>query len=407
MSANGNKTELKTKVMEIADTNSIISDLQIVTPSNIVQAAKNEEVDASMLKQADDVVTKLFATDPSEFKIAEANRNAVETMGMAIQKRAAEESAMLKAPIGEMSKRSDEGSEVSNALVDLKMQVEDLDPASIDFKPGFVSRILGKLPFIGSPLKRYFTKFESAQTVLAAIENSLLKGQEQLKRDNTTLQADQIRMRDLTKELEKAIQLGQLIDQRLDTRLEREIETTDSRYKFIQEEILHPLRVRIQDLQQQLIVNQQGVLTSEVIIRNNKELIRGVTRSLNVTMNALTTAVVLAEALNHQRITLTKLKGLNDTTNALIAGTARMLKEQTPEISKLASEASIDMDTLKVAFQDIKTALDEISTFKQRALPQMANNILEMDKMIEGQEDVIKRMEEGNVVSGGFIIDVV
>jgi len=42
--------------------------------------------------------------------------------------------------------------------------------------------------------------------------------------------------------------------------------------------LFHPicLRQRIQDLQQQLAVNQQGVLAVELIIRNNKELMKGV-----------------------------------------------------------------------------------------------------------------------------------
>jgi uncharacterized protein YaaN involved in tellurite resistance len=32
------------------------------------------------------------------------------------------------------------------------------------------------------------------------------------------------------------------------------------------------------DMQQVIVVNQQGVMASEIVIRNNKELIRGVQR---------------------------------------------------------------------------------------------------------------------------------
>ncbi|MDH5178688.1 MAG: toxic anion resistance protein [Gammaproteobacteria bacterium] len=403
--------EVKTKTMSppgtdllvVAQAESIKQELMLFEPDKIT----GSDADDALIKQANDVVDKLLSVNPDEHTETTPVKEAVESMGLRIQKRAAEESAMLKQPVGEMSKRSEEGSDVSNALVNLKIQVEELDPTRFDFSPGWFSRLFGMLPFIGTPIKRYFTKYESAQTVLAAIENSLEKGQKQLERDNITLQQDQANMRELTKELKNAIQLGQLIDQRLETRCQREIKQDDPRYKFIMEELLHPLRVRIQDLQQQMIVNQQGILTMEVIIRNNKELIRGVTRAMSVTMNALTTAVVLAEALNHQKITLTKIKALNETTNNMIAGTARMLKEQTPEISKLASEAAISMDTLKTAYADIRSALDEISNFKQRALPEMANNILQMDNMVNQQEEVIHRLEEGNKVSNSFRIDVI
>ena len=76
---------------------------------------------------------------------------------------------------------------VANALVDLKLKVEELDPAQVDFSPGWFSRTLGWLPMVGTPLKRYFTKYESADTVLTAITDSLRKGADQLKRDNITM----------------------------------------------------------------------------------------------------------------------------------------------------------------------------------------------------------------------------
>ena len=38
------------------------------------------------------------------------------------------------------------------------------------------------------------------------------------------------------------------------------------------------------DMQQMIVVNQQGIIAIEVIRRNNKELIRGVDRAKNVTI---------------------------------------------------------------------------------------------------------------------------
>ena len=45
------------------------------------------------------------------------------------------------------------------------------------------------------------------------------------------------------------------------------------RISFVSEEILFPLRQRIMDMQQMIVVNQQGIIAIEVIRRNNKELI--------------------------------------------------------------------------------------------------------------------------------------
>ena len=76
------------------------------------------------------------------------------------------------------------------------------------------------------------------------------------------------------------------------------------------------------DLQQQLAVNQQGVLATALIIRNNRELVRGVDRAIDVTISALQVAVAVAMAVAHQKVVLDKVEALNRTTSDMIAGTA-------------------------------------------------------------------------------------
>jgi uncharacterized protein YaaN involved in tellurite resistance len=211
----------------------------------------------------------------------------------------------------------------------------------------------------------------------------------------------------MTLKLEKAIKLGQLIDQRLQGALETEILTDDPKHRFISEELLFPLRQRIQDLQQQLLVNQQGYLTTELVIRNNKELIRGVTRAINVTVNALQVAVTLALALANQKIVLEKIQAISATTDNLIAGTAERLKTQGVEIHKQASSSQLNIDTLKQAFNDIRSALDDISRYRQEALPKMANDILEMDKLAAESEEQIKRFEKAQTATKDFSIEII
>ena len=63
------------------------------------------------------------------------------------------------------------------------------------------------IPGVGTPLKRYFMKFESSQTAIDSIVKSLEKGREQLKRDNVTLSEDQRAMRELTRTLTEQIEL--------------------------------------------------------------------------------------------------------------------------------------------------------------------------------------------------------
>jgi len=283
------------------------------------------------------------------------------------------------------------------------VKVEELDPGQFDFQPGWTTRLIGQLPFVGTPLKRYFSRYESSSTQLDAIVRALRNGKETLGRDNLTLGDDQKAMRLLADKLEKAVKLGQLIDAKLLSKLEAEVPVGDPRRAVIENEWLFPLRQRILDLQQQLVVNQQGIMAIDLVIRNNVELMRGVDRATNVTVSALQVAVTLALALANQRITLEKILAVNETTDKLIGQNAERLRTQGVEIHKMAAGTSLNIDVLKKAFVDIKAALDDISRFRQEALPRMAAAIVELDKLSDDASKTIQNMDNarriGNTIN--------
>ena len=362
--------------------------------------------DPALDAKAEQLTQSLLSFGDADSKKKTDIKAAVETMGYEMQREAAAQSEMLKQPMRAMMKRSEDGGEVAKTLIDLKLHVETLDPARYDFDAGWFSRMMGKLPGVGTPLKRYFSRFETSQTIVDAIIKSLENGRESLKRDNITLQGDQERMRELTCKLEKAVKLGQLLDEKITDKLETEIPADDPRAAFVKEEILFALRQRIMDLQQQLAVNQQGVLATEIIIRNNKELMRGVNRALNVTVSALQVAVTVALALENQKIVLDKVNAVSATTNSLIANTDARLKTQGVEIHKQAASAQLNIETLKQAFADINEAMRDVAEFRTRALPQMAQSILEMDSLANEAEKSIKKMENAKRAEPEIRIDI-
>ena len=111
-------------------------------------------------------------------------------------------------------------------------------------------------------------------------------------------------------------------------------------------------------------------------------------------------------ALAHQKVTLEKIQAVTATTNSLLAGTAERLKTQGVEIQKQASATAIDMEVLKKSFADINEALDDVSRYRQEALPQMANNILEMDQMAAQAEEAIQRAEKSHQMGSRLSIEV-
>ena len=384
------------------DVATVRQELALIAPDSI--SAETTE-DAELEEKARQFADALIDPDSSDFEAQDEMKAAINDMGRELQRKAGRQSKMLQQPIKDLSKHGEDGGPVANALVELKMEVEELDPNRFDFSAGWVTRMLGMIPGIGSAMKRYFSRYESAQTVIDAIIHSLEEGREQLKRDNVTLSEDQRGMRELSLKIERQVMLAQLLDQKLQYKLDREIPADSPKSRFVQEELIFPLRQRIMDLQQQLAVNQQGVISIEIIMRNNKELVRGVDRAINVTISALQVAVTVALALANQKIVLDKINALSQTTSDLIAGTAATLKTQGTAIHTQASQSMLQMDSLKSAFADITSAMDEISRFRREALPKMAESILEFDQLTAQGEATIERMEQAKQVRPTLQID--
>lgn len=315
----------------------------------------------------------------------------VENFGAGVVRQSQAKNNILQKRMGEFSRAGGESGEVAKGLEELSLKMRDLDPSGLDFtKTG----ILGK---VFNPIRRYFERFKTADAEIAGIVKTLEKGQSILRNDNTTLEIEQAAMRDLTKQLTQKIELGSQLDAHLANAVENAKISGDSeeRVKFVEEEILFPLRQRLMDFQQLLVVNQQGIIAMEVIRKNNLELIRAVDRAQIVTVSALRVAVTVAGALYNQKIVLEKVQTLNTATNDMISATSRMLKEQSTAIRREAVEASISPDTLKQAFSDTLSALDDISTYKEKALPQMAQTIQDFRQIADEGERQLAKMEKG------------
>jgi uncharacterized protein YaaN involved in tellurite resistance len=398
---------------ETLQATSVATELVIPDPSAIkseLEVVPNTPVVSAELKaKAEQFVGMVMSYDPNDstkINVRNQTSTSVDSFGYRLQEESAKKGAMLAQPIKDLAAKGADGGPVANALVNLNSELDALDPGKFDLSPGWFGRLVGRLPGIGTPVQKYFLKYESAQTIIASIMKSLKDGKEMLKRDNMALVQDQADMRALTIRLGDSVKLGMLIDQKLSDSLNSDPMIDEDKRRYIEEELLFPLRQRIGDLQQQLVVNQQGVIATEVVIRNNKELIKGVDRAVNVTVNALSVAVTVALALANQKIVLTKIDEVNKTTNNLIRYTANQLKTQGVQIHEQSSSMALNMEDLRQAFSDVRDAMDQISTYRREALPKMAQTIIEMDRLTGEAEKAVQKMELGNRNESTLLLDI-
>lgn len=317
--------------------------------------------------------------------------NQVDSFGLKAIERSHNKNELLSTRFVDFEKGGENAAQAGNQLSELNLQIKDLDPSAVDFlKTGFLGRFF-------NPARQYFNRYQKADVVIATILQSLDLGQRSLQNDNITLANEEKQLILITEKLQKDIEVGMKLDDNIQEQIDKaELDDNieESKITFVKEELLFPLRQRIMDMQQVILVNQQGIMSLNIIQKNNKELIRGVDRAKNVTVTALRTGIMVASALYNQKIVIDKINALNATTNNIIDSTSKMLREQGAEIHRQSIETNIDPETLKNAFNEAIMALDDISRYKIENLDHLKNNIDTFNQLAQDGQKVVDKLTD-------------
>jgi uncharacterized protein YaaN involved in tellurite resistance len=313
-----------------------------------------------------------------------------------IRKSAAVSNTLLEKPLAAMNEGGlTQGSSVSKSLLELRRTVEDLDPAQQGdlFSP---KKLLGILPFgAGDKLRDYFGKYQSSQTHLNRIIQSLYSGQDELRRDNAAIIGEQQRLWETNGRLRQYLYMGHQLDAKLVERIAA-IEATDpQRANVLRQDLLFYVRQKVQDLATQLAVGVQGYLALDLIRKNNLELVKGVDRATTTTVSALRTAVIVAQALADQKLVLDQITALNTTTGNIIESTSQMLRDQSGRVNEQAVSSTVSLEQLQHAFANIYATMDEIDTFKLKALDNMGRTVASLETELAKAQSYLDRAHAG------------
>jgi uncharacterized protein YaaN involved in tellurite resistance len=293
----------------------------------------------------------------------------------------------LDRPVKAMNQEGGVGAD----LAELRRVVEDLDPG----KKGNLlapKKIFGIIPY-GNKLRNYFDSYKSSQTHINSIIGSLASGKDTLIKDNASIDVERQNMWATMGKLEQMIHIAKAMDQKLEDKA-LELDATDpAKAKAIRESALFYVRQRNQDLLTQMAVTVQGYLALDLVKKNNVELVKGVDRASTTTVAALRTAVTVAQALVGQKLVLDQITALNTTTANIIDSTGNLLKTQTAAIHEQAANSTIPLETLQRAFQNIYDTMDNIDTFKLKALENMKTTVNTLSSEVEKSKGYIARAQ--------------
>ena len=352
---------------------------------------KVPELDAKV----NDFVMHVLQT-PVNTSVFDEKVNAIHQLGSAeIRASAQIANRMLDRPAKSMDKALFDNSPIAKSLTELRSVVEDLDPS----RQGSLSsprKFLGIIP-MGKSVQDYFRKYQSSQTHINAIIESLYNGKDELMKDNASIEQEKVNMWALMQSLRQYIYVGKKIDERLEQKI-GELEATDpEKARVVKEELLFYVRQKNMDFLTQLAVNIQGYLALDMIRKNNLELIKGVDRATTTTIAALRTAVMVSQALSSQKLVLDQINALNSTTSSLIESTSVMLKRQTAQVHEQASGSSVDLEKLQKSFNHIYETMQAIDAFKVKALGNMQQTLHVLTQEVDRAQTYLDRTNRQTV----------
>ena len=339
----------------------------------------------------DSVILAPVGTEEFESKVM-----AVHSLGNeAIRESASVSNRFLERPMNAVKEASDSKSRVSKTLLDLRKTVEDLDPARQGdmFAP---KKLFGVIP-LGKNVRDYFLKYQSAQGHLDKILEALYHGQDELRKDNATVEEEKVSLWETMKRLESYIYLAKKVDAALETRVTELERTEPEKARVVKEEMLFYVRQKVQDLQTQLAVSIQGYLALDLVRKNNLELIKGVDRASTTTVSALRTAVMVSQGLANQKLVLNQISALNTTTGNLIESTSSLLKKQSTDVHAQAAGSAVDVQQLQKAFQNVYAAMDAVTEYRVAALGAMKETVNVLSAEIDKSTTYLDRVRDEQV----------
>jgi uncharacterized protein YaaN involved in tellurite resistance len=359
-----------------------------VAPERAAGLVPLDDGQRSALEQkADAFIADLVAQDANSPEFGRRVDQLTDMGRREIAEAAGQSNRFLDRPVRAMDGESGVGTD----LAELRRTIEDLDPG----RRGSLTaprKLFGLIPF-GDKMRNYFDSYKSAQSHIASILTRLASGKDELLKDNAAIDVERRTLWAAMGRLEQMIHVAKALDTGLEEKA-AELDATDpAKARAIRETALFYIRQRSTDLLTQMAVTVQGYLALDLVKKNNVELVKGVDRASTTTVAALRTAVTVAQALTNQKLVLDQITALNTTTANIIDSTGALLKSQTATIHQQAASATIPLETLKRAFQNIYDTMDTIDRFKLEALGSMKQTVTTLTSEVEKSRGYIARAE--------------
>jgi uncharacterized protein YaaN involved in tellurite resistance len=266
-----------------------------------------------------------------------------------------------------------------------------------------VASLLDKIPLFGNRMSKYIRKFQSADTLMRSITESLVMHIDRLSRDTIAVEQEKKRSYEALLGLRQFIYAADRMDQRLEEILPTLSTQEPERAKAIREHVLLEVRQKRLMLRKSLGVFMMGFMVFDNVLHNNRDLVRVLETARHNTMAMINIGFAAAVALANQKKALDFQVAVDEATDELMSSVADMNKIQSRRVQKKLIESSVSIKTLQQALETVVATAEAASRFRLEALGVMQQNIQTLQRTIATANKAVEQIatrDTGSLMAG-------
>jgi len=254
-----------------------------------------------------------------------------------------------------------------NKIMD-KFDIKDFE----EKKPGFLEKLFNSAK---NAIETLLQKYDTMGTEVNKVFQTLKSYEAEINKSNEVLEEMFERNMDYYELLEKYIYAGNQVIQEVKTNhlpmLEQKAQTSGQQLDQVNlnnaHQMLEMLEQRVYDLELAKNVSLQTMPQIKLIQKGNFNLVRKINSAFIITIPIFKQCLTQAITLKRQAIQAKAMSALDEKTNELLLRNAQNTALQSKLTAQLASNSSIDIETLEETWRTIVQGIEETKAIQDEA----------------------------------------
>lgn len=248
-----------------------------------------------LVSKVDEWLAMVADVDHEDYKRIKELSDGLEQLGRTEQESVWQLNDQLKHPLHQLMIDAKGGGQVATLLQQLQNLMVKIKPPKRSLLASFKSMFRLLFSWHDSAWQLWLESYPEYKQEIITVSNELEKLKRRLQRDNKILSSDHHEMESRILKLEHCYDLLGLIEEKLSLGLADHTDTSKHSNQMFKDELIPPVQQRIIELQQQLLISRQAVMTLELFIQQNKSSVKGIEQAIYTTQSVVdvTAGIVL------------------------------------------------------------------------------------------------------------------